>query len=144
MLRPEGRRVGDDQVEVQLLGRPGSGPGRAGELGHLLEGDAGRPRGMDQDQPVPALGVVGAGGRGLVTGAVAVAKERPVELGQPAGVGAVEDDLLQGGVAARSHAAILLTSLRTTYGDRPWPWPRPTWKSPRDGSVRAAGASAPS
>ena len=36
-------------------------------------------------------------GRHLVAAAVPVAQELPVELGQPAGIGAVEDDLLQCG-----------------------------------------------
>ena len=76
---------------------------------------------MHQNQPVPAVRVIGAGGRGLVAGAVAIAEERPVELGQPAGVGAVEDDLLQGREARLAHSwAVLLAVSLAVPWDVPW------------------------
>jgi hypothetical protein len=48
---------------------------------------------MGEDEPIPPPGVVLPGQRHLVAGPVVVAQQFPVELGQPAGVGAVEDDL---------------------------------------------------
>ena len=121
MLGSQGRAVRDDQVEVQLLGRSRFRPRRRWELGHLLEGETRRPRRVDQDQPLPAVRVVGAGRRGLVAGAVAIAEERPVELGQPPGVGAVEHDLLQGREAGLAHG----WACRTWFSTAPILWSSP-------------------
>ena len=93
VLEPQRGGVRDGQVEVQLLGRRRVGPARVGEVGHLLEGDPGRPGRMGEDEPVPPARVVLPGGGCLVPGPVLVAQELAVELGQSAGVGAVEDDL---------------------------------------------------
>ena len=54
--------VGDRQVEVRLLRRPGVGPRRARQVGHLLEREAWLPGGSDQHEPIPTLRVVLAGG----------------------------------------------------------------------------------
>ena len=51
--------------------------------------------------------------RDLVAGLVVVAEELAVELGQPAGVGAVEDDLLQRGEPGNAHhCAVLVRAAR--------------------------------
>ena len=56
----QGGGVGQEEVEVQLLGpfRPGPGRGRQGL--HLLEGEVGSARRVLQDQPVPGRGIVRA------------------------------------------------------------------------------------
>ena len=88
---------------MQLLGCHRVGPARVGELGDLLEGDPGCPGRMGEDEPVPPPRVVLAGGRHLVARLVLVAQQLPVELGQPAGVGAVEDDLPQRWEPGKGH-----------------------------------------
>ncbi len=93
VLEPQCRPVGDGEVEVQLLGRRRRRASSRGSVGDLLEGDPWCPGRMGEDEPVPPPGVVVAGRRHLVAGLALVAQQPPVELGQPAGVGTVEDDL---------------------------------------------------
>jgi hypothetical protein len=83
------------QVQVQHLRDRTVWPGRFRQLGDLLERHAVGAGGIPQHQPVLALGIRLSGGRRLVARAVPPAKQLPVELRQPPGVGGVQHDLQQ-------------------------------------------------
>ncbi len=95
MLGVEVSHAGDDQVQMELLSDPIEWPGRFQKMANLLERHAGNAVAVTQDQPVLAP-LVDLTSRGrLVARPVGVAEQQPVELGQLAGVGRIEDDLAQ-------------------------------------------------
>lgn len=105
------------QVEVELLGHPVVGPGRLGQLLHLLDGDPGGAGTVLQHQPVGTPRVALAGGRRLVAGAVREAEQLAVELGEQAGVGRIEHHLSEGREPLRFlHVITPIGMLRLT----PW------------------------
>lgn len=88
----EVRRAVDGHVQVELLRDTGLRPGRGREIGDLLEREL-SPRQPAQDQPVAAVRIGITGRWWLVAGAIVHPEQLPVELGETADVGRVEDDL---------------------------------------------------
>ena len=90
--------IPDREIEVELHGHCGIGPRTPFESLGLLEGDLPPPCSVCQHQPVIVIGV--SAFRRLVTRAIDIAEQLPIELGEFSRFGCVDDGVQQVGIVA--------------------------------------------